>query len=502
MGWDKLREISIEQMKKLGVVPEDTVLAAKPEGVPDWDSLSETERKVCARQMEVYAGFAEHVDTQIGRVIDVLEQDGLLDNTLVFYLLGDNGASAEGLMGGQFNEYANLNGIDEGSEQILKNIDKLGTDESFGNYAVGWAIAMDTPFTWAKQVASNFGGIRNGLIVRYPNKINTPGQVRTQFHHCTDIVPTILELTGIPHPNMVDGVKQRELEGVSMVYSFEKTNNTERHNTQYFCVGANYGIYHEGWFAGVVSKIPWLKMPRYTTVEQGVWELYNVDKDFSMSNDLAFDSPEKLSELKELFFEEARKYNVLPIDSRGHRLFNAEFAGRPDFAVSCKHITLNSKTEPLRETCFPNIKNHSFKIEADIEVFDGFADGVILAQGGKFGGWAFYVKDNLPTFTYNYVALENYVIKSKHPICIGTNKLTVQFSYDGGGMGKGGLCEIFVNNSMVASGRIEKTVPTLFSFNESTCVGRDIGTPVTDEYTIKNSCFRGNIYQIDLTVLD
>lgn len=498
-GWDKLRETSLERMKQMGIVPPGTRLAAKPEGMPDWETLSETERLIFARQMEVYAGFAEHVDVQIGKVCDFLEQNHLSDDTLIIYMLGDNGASAEGLMSGLYNEHTTMNGITEEREFLLKNLDKLGGEEAFNHYSAAWAIAMDTPFTWAKQVASNFGGTRNGLIISYPKKIKRKGEICSQFHHCIDLVPTILETIGIPHPDTVDGVKQRILEGCSMCYTFSGKDRTEHHYTQYFCIGANYGIYHDGWFAGVVSKIPWVKQPRYSTVEQGVWELYHVDQDFSMADDVAMQYPDKLRELRELFFEEAKKYNVLPIDSRGNQLFNAAYAGRPDFSEDCTHMVLNAETVGLRESCFPNIKNRSFRIDADVEVEKGNSDGVILAQGGRFGGWAMYVKDGYLTFAYNYLGLDTTIIKARQELETGTNKLTTVFTYDGGGTGKGGLCELFINEMPVAAGRIERTIPMLITFCESTSVGEDIGTPVVEEYTIKNSRFAGSIYQVEIT---
>lgn len=499
-GWDHLRETILENMKRKGIVPEDTVLAPKPEGMPDWDTLSETDQMIFARQMEVYAGFAEHVDAQIGKVIEFLKKDDVLKDTLVIYMLGDNGASAEGLMSGLYNEHTTMNGVKENPEVILEHLDKLGGEEAFNHYSAAWAIAMDTPFTWAKQVASNFGGTRNGLIISYPEKIKKKGRICTQFHHCIDIAPTILEAVGIPHPELVDGVKQRAPEGTSMCYTFDDQVTGERHHTQYFCIGANYGIYHRGWFAGVVSKIPWIKQPRYSSVEDGIWELYHVDQDFSMAKNLVDLYPQKLEELRNLFFEEARKYNVLPIDSRGHQLFNASYAGRPDFSVNCRHMVLNAGTVGLKESCFPNIKNHSFTIDADVEVTAGDTDGVILAQGGRFGGWAMYVKDGYLTFAYNYLALHTDIIRSSRKLDTGTSRLSVIFTYDGGGVGKGGLCELSVNGVKSASQRIEQTIPMLITFCESTSVGRDTGTAVVDEYTIADSQFSGNIYQVEVNV--
>lgn len=498
-GWDKLRETTLENMKQKGIVPADTILAPKPEGMPDWETLSEHEKQILARQMEVYAGFAEHVDTQIEKVMESLEKDQILNDTLVIYMLGDNGASAEGLMSGLYNEHTTMNGISEEQDMILRNLDKLGSEETFNHYSAGWAIAMDTPFTWAKQVASNFGGTRNGLIISYPGKIKHEGEICPQFYHCIDIAPTILEAAGLPQPKMVDGVKQRAMEGTSMYDTFAGKDAAGHHETQYFCIGANYGIYHEGWFAGVVSKIPWIKQPRYSTVEQGVWELYHVENDFSMAKDLAQQEPGKLEEMKWLFFEEAKKYNVLPIDSRGHQLFNAAYAGRPDFSVHCNHMILNAGTVGLKESCFPNLKNHSFRIDADVEVTAGDSDGVILAQGGRFGGWAMYVKDGVLTFAYNYLALKHTIIRAGRKLATGKNRLSVMFTYDGGGVGKGGLCQLLVNECLLASGRIEQTIPMLVTFCESTSVGVDIGTPVVDEYTIRDSSFAGSIFQVEVT---
>lgn len=501
-GWDALRQKTLANMKALGIAPPEAVLAPKPPDVPDWESLPTEERRVLARQMEVYAGFAEHVDEQVGRVLAALEEMGALDDTLVFYLLGDNGASAEGLMSGLYNEHCTMNGVPEPFAVWQAGLGKLGGEESWNHYSVGWAIAMDAPFTWAKQVASNYGGTRNGMVVRYPKGISSPGGLRAQFHHCVDITPTILEVAGIPAPSEVDGIAQRPMEGTSLAYTFNAPGAPPRRTTQYFCVGANYGIYHQGWFAGVVSKVPWEKIPRYASYKEGVWELYHVEKDYSMAHDLAKEQPEKLRELQAVFEREAAAYNVFPIDSRGHLLFDAAYAGRPDFSTRCTEMTLGYSATGLPESCFPNLKNSSYTITADVEVGGGACDGVLLAQGGRFGGLCLYIKQGRPCFAYNYFAQSVTTIRAEKPLKAGKNQVQLDFRYDGGGKGMGGVFTLRVNGMDKAKGRVAHTVPLLTSFTETTCVGMDRGTPVCDDYSISGSRFAGQIFGVHVKVGD
>lgn len=498
-GWDAMREKTLQRMIEQGIVPPNTKLAPKPADIADWDSLSEREKELYAREMEVYAGFAEHTDEHVGRLYDCLEELNIMDNTLFIYILGDNGASAEGQAQGLFNSQTQLNGVKEDFDFLYENMDKLGSDDSYNHYATGWAIACDAPFSWAKQVASDFGGTRNGMVIQYPKAIPAGGELRSQFHHSIDIVPTILELTGIPHPHTVDGVEQRPLEGVSMVYSFTDEEAPSKRETQYFCNRANYGVYHKGWFAGVVGKIPWDK-PRYQTYDEGVWDLYHIENDFSLADNLAEKYPEKVAEMKAVFEEEALKYNVFPIDNRGHQLFNAEFAGRPDLANKLKDVTFRAGMEAMRETCFPSLKNTSYTITADIEVKEGSMDGVLVCQGGKFGGWSLYIHNGIPTFLYNFFGQKQYFIRAEKALEPGTNQIKVEFVYDGGQMGSGGEVTLYVNGMEAAKKRLERTVSFTISSDETANVGIDIGTPVSPEYTCENSRFQGDIFQIHIQI--
>ena len=388
-GWDVMREEVLARQIKLGVVPPGTRLAPKPEAIKDWDKLSADEKKLFARQMEVYAAFAEYTDVEIGRLVDALPETGQYDDTLVFYILGDNGTSAEGGMSGLFNEMTFLNGVEESIQDILKRYDELGGPMSFPHMAAGWAIAGDTPFTWAKQVASNFGGTRNGMVVRWPKRIQAKGEVRSQFHHVIDVAPTVLEAAGLPEPRSVNGVAQKPIEGVGMAYTFDDAKAESRHRVQYFEMMGNRAIYADGWFAGTVHKAPWETKPRGALLDDR-WELYDTRNDFSLANDLAARNPAKLKELQDLFLTEAVKYNVLPIDDRFIERFNAKLSGRPDLMGDRMSLTLHEGMKGMLEDAFINVKNRSVTITADLDVPKGGANGVILAQGGRFGGWSLH----------------------------------------------------------------------------------------------------------------
>ena len=494
-GWDVLRQRTYENMKSMGIIPPDTDLAPKPDAIRDFDTLSADERRLFARQMEVYAGFAEHTDYHVGRLIDALEELSLLENTAIFYILGDNGASAEGKMTGLFNEHAGINGDTEELSYLLENMDKLGTEDAYNHFAAGWAIALDAPFTWAKQVASDYGGTSNPMIVSYPARIRRPGGLCTAFHHCVDITPTILDITHIPHPSVVDGVVQRELEGVSMAYTFDEETAPSRRTIQYFCVGANYGIYADGWFAGVVSKLPWEPIPIYQSYEEGVWELYHADQDFSLSHNVASQYPEKLAELKTLFEQEAEHYNVFPIDSRGHVVFDSRLAGRPEPAALRHAITFFDRLSGLKEATFPTLKNTSFSITADFEVDDAHCDGVLLCQGGRFGGISLYLKHGIVTFLYNYIGRDYFYLRSPVALSAGKNQAQILFRFDGQ---SGGDCSLLINGQMCDAGHIEKTARYIISYDETADIGEDTGTPVSPEYTCQTSWFNGRIYGIHI----
>ena len=499
-GWDKLREETLARQIKLGVVPPGTKLAPKPEAIKDWNTLSPDEKKLFAHQMEVYAGFGEYADTEIGRLIQAIRDTGQLDNTLIFYIVGDNGASAEGGMTGLFNENTYFNGVHETVSDILKHYDELGGPTTYPHYAAGWAVAGDTPFTWTKQVASNYGGTRNGMVIHWPKGITAMGELRSQWHHVIDIAPTILEAAGLPEPKNVDGIPQTPIEGVSMVYTFADAKAPSRHTTQYFEIFGNRAIYNDGWLAGTVHRAPWEFKPR-TTLENDKWELYDTRTDFSLANDLAAKNPEKLKEMQDLFIKEAVKYSVLPIDDRTLERFNAALVGRPDLMAGRTSLTVYPGMVGMSENVFINVKNRSHTITAELELPKKGASGVILAQAGRFGGWSLYVKDGKPSYTYNWIGLKRYTVASQQALPAGKVNLRFEFAYDGGGVGKGGMGTLFVNGKKVAAGRIDQTQCCAFSGDEGADVGADEGTPVTEAYKVPFS-FTGKIDKVTIELAD
>ncbi len=481
-GWDKLREETLERQIKLGVVPPGTKLAPKPEAIKDWDKLSAEEKKLFTRQMEVFAGFGEYADTEIGRLVDAVADMGQLDNTLVFYVVGDNGASAEGGMNGMFNEMTYFNGVHEKVEDILKHYDELGGPSTYGHYAAGWAVAGDTPFTWTKQVASSYGGTRNGMVVHWPKAIKAKNEVRSQWHHVIDLAPTILDAAGLPQPKTVNGIVQAPIEGVSMLATFNDVKAKDNHLTQYFEIFGNRAIYHDGWLAGTVHRAPWEFKPR-GSLEDDVWELYDTRADFSLVNDLAKANPAKLKEMQELFLKEAVKYHVLPIDDRTLERLNAALVGRPDLMAGRTSLTVYEGMVGMSENTFINTKNRSHTITAEVTIPEGGASGVILCQAGHFGGWSLYLKEGKPVYTYNYLGLMHFDVASTKAVPAGKATIRFEFAYDGG-LGKGGMGTIIVNGEKVAEGRIEHTQPMCFSADEGADVGEDGETPVAGDYGI------------------
>ena len=501
-GWDKFREETLARQIKLGVVPEGTKLAPKPEAIKDWDKLTAEEKKLFAHQMEIFAGFGEYADTEIGRLIQSIGDLGQLDNTLVFYIVGDNGTSAEGGMNGMFNEYTYFNDVQETVADIMKHYDQLGGPMSYPHMAAGWAVAGDTPFTWTKQVASNFGGTRNGMVIHWPQRIKAKGEVRSQFHHVIDVAPTVLEAAGLPEPKSVNGTVQEPIEGVSMLYSFDDAKAANKRTTQYFEIFGNRAIYHDGWFAGTVHRYPWEIKVR-APLKDDKWELYDTRSDFSLANDLAAQNPTKLKELQELFIQEAIKNRVLPIDDRSLERTNAKLAGRPDLMGGRTTLILYPGMTGMSENVFINVKDTSHTITADVEIPKRGAKGVILAQGGRFGGWSLYIdKAGKPSYSYNFLGMKRFTVTAPKPLKAGKATIIFDFAYDGGGFGKGGMATISVDGKQVAQGRIEQTQPMIFSADETADVGTDEATPVTEAYKEGDNRFTGKIGKVTVTLKD
>ena len=492
-GWDKLREETLARQIKLGVVPAGTKLAPKPEAIKDWDNLSADEKKLFARQMEVFAGFGEYADTEVGRLVDAIGATGQLDNTLIFYIVGDNGTSAEGGMNGLYNEMTYFNGQLETVADILKHYDELGGPSTYPHMAAGWAVAGDTPFAWTKQVPSDYGGTRNGMVVHWPKGITAKNEVRSQWHHVIDIAPTILEAAGLPEPKSVYGTVQTPIEGVSMVYTFADAKAPTRHTKQYFEIFGNRAMYNDGWLARTIHRAAWEFKPR-GTLEADKWELYDTRADFSLANDLAAQNPAKLKELQDLFLSEAVKYHVLPIDDRTLERLNAALVGRPDLMAGRTVLNVFQGMVGMSENVFINVKNRSHTITAEL---DSGTNGVILAQAGRFGGWSLYLKDGKPTYTYNWLGLEQYTVAATQALPAGKVTVRFEFVYDGGGIGKGGVGTILVNGKSVATGRIEKTQPAMFSADEGADVGADEGTAVASAYAVPFK-FNGKIDKVTI----
>ncbi len=503
-GWLKLREETFARQKKMGVIPENAQLAPMPDDVKDWESLSADEKKLFAIQMEVFAGFVEHTDVEVGRLVDAIDEIGELENTLFVYIMGDNGSSAEGGMEGTFNELVHLNGIfdEETVEGMLKHADDWGGPNSFPHMAAAWAVATDAPFTWTKQMAGDFGGTRNGVVVHWPKGFNAKGEIRTQFHHVNDVAPTILEAAMLPAPKSINGVEQIPMDGVSMLYATKDADAADRHTTQYFEMFGNRAIYHDGWMARVIHRVPWHNAP-LNTLQEDEWELFNVAEDFSLVNNLAADNPAKLEELKALFEKEAIANNVYPLDDRLYERFNAAFAGRPDLMGDRKTLTLAHGMEGILENTFLNVKNTSKTIVADVDL-KGNDRGIILCQGGKFGGWALYMDKGQPAYTYNYFGLQRYTIKSDKKITNENAEIKLKFNYDGGGAGKGGTAELFVDGKKVAEGRVDKTQPAVFSADETADVGLDDATQVADKVfkDLNDSKFTGFVNKVTVSIAE
>ena len=495
-GWDVYREQTLARQIELGVVPPDTKMASKPDDIVDWDTLSGDEKRLYARQMEVFAAFAEHTDYEVGRLKDAIRDMGELDNTLFMYIFGDNGSSAEGGLNGTFNETIVLNGLPDPVEDQLLRLDEWGGPKSYPHFQAGWAVATNTPFQWTKQVASHYGGTRNPLVIHWPDGVDATGEFRTQWHHVTDIAPTIMEAAGLPFPNSVNGVTQKPFEGVSLLYAFDDAAAEDRHKTQYSEMFGNRAIYNEGWVAATKHRTPWAEAAD-GPLDQDKWELYNVSADFSQSNDIAADNPEKLKEMQALFLEEALKYNVLPLDDRVFERFNAAIAGRPDLMGDRTSLTVYPGMTHMTENTFINVKNRSHSITAEVEIPQDGGEGVIISQGGRFAGWSLYMKDGKVSYAHNWVGKETYTVTSSEPLAPGKATILYDFAYeDGDKPGMGGKGTISVNGQQVAEGQIGNTTPFLFSADETADVGVDGATPVTEDYAEGNNRFTGAITSV------
>jgi arylsulfatase len=498
-GWDVQREITFKKQKELGVISPDCELTRRHAEIPAWDEMPAELKPVLEREMEVYAGFLEHTDYHVGRLISALEDLEILDNTLIYYIIGDNGASAEGTLNGSFNEMANFNGMGalETPEFMLSKMDELGTPESYNHYAVGWAWAMDTPYQWTKQIASHWGGTRNGTIVHWPKGIQEKGGLRNQFCHVIDVAPTVLAAAGLPEPTFVNGVQQSPMEGTSMVYSFNEANAAERHDVQYFEMFGNRGIYYKGWSAATKHRTPWILTGAVSPFDEDIWELYNGNQDWSQAHDLSKENPAMLSKLQRLWLIEAVKYNVVPMDDRGAERLNAELAGRPTLIRGNSQIFFTGMGR-LSENSVVSIKNKSFSVTAEVEIGSKPVNGVIIAQGGKFGGWSVYFKEGKLKFIYNVIGIHYFPTEASEVLSAGKHQVRMEFAYDGGGLAKGGNVTLFYDGKPVGSGRVQITQAMIFSADETTDIGYESGTCVSPDYTAKDSKFTGKLNWVQL----
>src|SRR5215218_9135940 len=499
-GWDALRERTFARQKELGVIPADAELTPRHEEIPAWEDMPEVLKPVLRRQMEVYAGFLEFTDHHVGRLLDAVEELGVLENTIVYYIIGDNGASAEGTLNGTYNEMINFNGAAaiETPEFMIERLDDFGGPDSYNHYAVGWAHAMCTPYQWTKQVASHWDGTRNGTIVHWPAGIKSAGEVRNHFSHVIDVSPTVLEAAGLPQPTFVNDVQQKPIEGVSMAYSFDDAGAAERHTTQYFEMFCNRGIYHQGWTAGTRHRTPWELVAQPPALQDDVWELYDTTTDWTQTKDLATEQPDKLAELQRLFLIEATKYNVLPLDDHGIERAIPEIAGRPTLIRGDRQLLFGGMGR-LSESSVVKIKNKSHAVSAEIVVPDGGAQGVIVAQGGSIGGWSLYLKDGKLRYCYNLLGVQRFYVESDKKVPAGTHQVRMEFDYAGPGLGKGGTVTLYLDGVQIGQGDVAGTAPMIFSADDTCDVGVENGALVADDYPVPNA-FTGEVNWVEIDV--
>lgn len=484
MGWNVLREQIFANQKRLGVIPQNAKLTPWPDQLlPRWDSLNANQKKMYAHQAEVYAAYLAYTDYEIGRVIQAVEDMGKLDNTLIIYISGDNGSSAEGTLIGTPNEVASFNGVNVPVEKQLQDFYSLwGSDKTYPHMSVAWSWAFDTPFKWTKQVASHFGGTRQGMAIAWLNRIKDKGGIRNQFHHVIDIVPTIFDATGISIPVMVNGVPQKAIDGVSMLYTFDKQNANvpSRHHTQYFEMFGDRALYHDGWIASTTPfAAPWDLTGAKTKdpTNDFKWELYDLRKDWTQFDDLAAKNPKKLRELQDLFWVEAAKYNVLPLDSS---VVTRLITPRPNLGAGKTEFTYFGELAGIPHGDAPSILDKSFTLTADIDIPKNSAEGMLLTEGGRFGGYGLYLLKGKPVFVYNLVGLERIRWEGMNALSPGKHTVVFDFKYDGGGLGKGGVGILSVDGQVVANHRIDHTIPFIFQWDETFDIGVDTGTPVDD----------------------
>jgi arylsulfatase len=500
-GWDAIRQKILDHQIELGIVPEGTKLAPKPEAIQEWNSLSADQKRLFTKQAEVFAAYIDMMDYEIGRLIDAVDEIGQTENTMVIFVYGDNGTSAEGGENGMYSEMTYFNGVQETVPDMLKKINKWGGPETYPHMAAGWAVMFDTPYKWTKQMGSDHGGTKVGMAIRWPKGIKANGELRTQFTHVIDVAPTILEAIGLPEPKIVNGIEQRPMDGISMAYTFNDANAKERHTTQYFEMFGNRAIYHNGWYARTIHRAPWESVPR-RPLEEDIWELYEVGNDFSLVNDLSVKYPEKLKELQDLFMKEAEKNYALPIDDRLFDRLIASNVERPDLMAGRNSLTLAEGMTGMSENTFINIKNKSIIITATLEIPEGIkANGIIIAQGGRFGGWALYAINGILAYDYNFLGMEWFTVASSESLKPGSQTVKFDFAYDGGGIGKGGMGTLYIDGKQVAQGRIEKTQSSIFSADETADVGIDLATPVVERIGAEHkSKFNGSIPELVVEV--